>query len=81
MDATFGLLLAFDDESKKFASGFECGRIWALLRENAMAQDFDVHVENAEMMMRMAEATDRAFHAEEMKDGWVTVYFDYAGSA
>jgi len=40
-----------------------------------------VHVENAEMMMRMADATDRAFRAEETTDGWVTVYFDYAESA
>ena len=68
------LLLAFDTDDPAFARGFEAGCLWARLR---LADDNEevealVHSSNAEMLMRMAEATGRRAAAEVLSDTWVS---------
>lgn len=71
------LLLAFDTDDAQFARGFEVGRLWALLR--ATPDDEPVmevaHARNAEMLMRLAEATGRGVSAELHDDVWLTATF------
>jgi hypothetical protein len=66
MSDGYGLLLEFDNQSPKFAYGFECGRIWALLREYPASEIREtMHARNAEMILRMAEATGRIVTTED----------------
>lgn len=70
------LLLSFDRKGRKFADGFECGRIWALLREYPASEVTEtVHARNAEMFIRMAEATERPFSSVAADDDFVEVTF------
>ena len=71
----FGLLLAFDRNDKEFALGFEVGRMWSVLSQTDENYEAEVHAANAEMMMRLAEATERTVESEELGDGWLTVRF------
>jgi hypothetical protein len=70
------MLLPFDTDSVEFVRGFELGRIWALLR---VAPEEPVeelaHVVNAEMLMRLGEATGREVTSEEIGDGWLLASF------
>lgn len=70
------LLLSFDTEDGEFARGFEAGRVWALLRAHPdeKVEEY-VHAANAEMLLRMGEATGRAVRAEDVDDTWVLVTF------
>ena len=53
----------------EFARGFECGRLWALLRAEPDEEVEEyVHAENAEMLLRMAEATERHVQTEDVAD-------------
>ncbi len=71
-----GLLLAFDSPSAEFARGFECGRLWALLRVDAQAEVTEyVHAANLEMLLRLAEATGRTVRAEDVDDTFVLATF------
>ena len=74
----FGLLLAFD---RNFTWGFECGRLWAILSESEEPWEGEVHTANAEMMLRLAEATERTVESEEIGDGWLTVRFSERGDS
>ena len=70
------MLLEFDRHGRKFADGFECGRIWALLREYPDSEVSEiVHARNAEMFIRMAEATQREFSSVDADDQFVEVTF------
>jgi hypothetical protein len=74
-EPNYSLLLEFDNESNDFTLGFECGRIWAILQLREEPFDCEVHAENAEMILRMAEATNRSVQSKELGDGWLTVMF------
>lgn len=78
-DLTIGLLLAFDHDDEEFSRGFELGRVWAILRASDDNFDCEMHAANAEMILRIAEATDRQVRTEELGSGWVTAYFSHAG--
>ena len=74
----YGLLLPFDRDEPMFAFGFEMGRLWTLLRDVVSEHDeyeCHAHVENAEMVLRIAEATGRQVVSEELGDGWLGVTF------
>lgn len=78
MSENHAMLLAFDregDDDEPFALGFECGRIWALCRGDAPEISERVHAENAEMMLRIGEATRRPVRSEEIGDDWIEVHF------
>ena len=75
VDDGHALLLLFDDDDPKFARGFELGRVWAILRATDDNFDCEMHAANAEMILRLAGATDREVRTEEHGEGWVTAYF------
>lgn len=74
-------LLEFTDEGKPFALGFEAGRIWEKLRSTDDPVVETVHVDSAELFMRMAEATERTVRSRGFTDGgdWVEITFGQAG--
>ena len=70
------LLLPFDTSSPEFARGFESGRLWALLCERPEEIVVETaHAANAEMLIRMGEATGRPVCAELLDDVWIEVTF------
>jgi hypothetical protein len=73
------LLLPFDTDSPEFARGFEIGRIWALLRTNPdePVEEY-AHAANAEMLIRLGEATGRRVQSEELDSGWLLVSYEPA---
>lgn len=68
-------LLPFDTDDAEFARGFETGRIWALLRATDDEVVETMHAENAEMIMRLGEATGRYVRAVELDDNWIEATF------
>jgi hypothetical protein len=68
-------VLAFDSDDHKFIRGFEAARIWeAAKRDLTKGFTETVHVENAEMMLRIAEATGREVVSSE-DGGWMHCSF------
>lgn len=76
-----GLMLEFDRNDRQFAMGFECGRIWAILSATDDEFDCEMHAENAEMIVRLAEETERTARSEDLGNGWLTVWFSERGVA
>ena len=74
-DHGHSLLLAFENESPDFSLGFEVGRIWSVLSQTEDNYEAEMHAANAEMILRLAEATERTVRTEELGDGWLTAYF------
>jgi len=71
-DAEYSLLLRFDSDEPEFTRGFEVGQIWERLKHESIF-DGPVHAENAEMVMRIAEAVGCEFSGTHATDGWVHV--------
>ncbi len=73
----YACLVPFDSPEAEFARGFEAGRIWALAR-SAPSEPIEelVHASNAEMMLRIGEATGRVVRARLEDDIWITVEFE-----
>jgi hypothetical protein len=64
-----GLLVAFDSDNSTFAHGFEMGAVWARLRAAPAEQVVaEVHAVNAEMLLRMAEATGREVQTVDLDE-------------
>jgi hypothetical protein len=68
-------LLPFDSDDAEFARGFEAGRLWALLRTSDDEVVECIHASNAEMAMRLAEATERHVVATELGHDWLEATF------
>jgi hypothetical protein len=68
-------LLQFDTDDAEFVRGFEAGRLWALLRATDDEVVECIHASNAEMAMRLAEATDRSVGATELENDWLEATF------
>lgn len=62
-----GLTLKFDSSHPEFRRGFEAGMIWSYAF-NAGGIDCVVRADNTEMVMRICEALDLPWAAEEMSD-------------
>jgi hypothetical protein len=73
--ASYSLQLAFDRDSQDFVLGVEVGAEFERLRSNEGPIEAIMHAENAEMVLRMAEAAWRPVQSEEMGDGWLQVRF------
>lgn len=69
------LALAFDTDDPQFARGVEIGRLWERLRVEVEPVVEMVHVANAEMILRMAEALQRPVVSDEHDVVWMTVSF------
>lgn len=72
-------LLPFDTDDAEFARGFEAGRLWALLRSDEDEIVECIHASNAEMVMRLAEATERSVVATELGHDWLKATFSPVG--
>lgn len=72
---SYGLALAFDTDAPEFARGVEIGRLWERLRVEPGLVDEVVHLANAEMVLRIAEALGREVVSREHDDTWMTVRF------
>jgi hypothetical protein len=71
----FAIALAFDTDSPDFVRGVEIGRLWEELKtDDVVAQG--VRTDNAEMILRIAEATGRRLHCEELNDEWLYATFE-----
>lgn len=68
-------LLAFDTDDGEFARGFEAGRLWALLRTTEDEVVATVHASNAEMILRLSEATGRHVQAVDLDETWIEATF------
>lgn len=68
-------LLRFDTDHAEFGRGFEVGRLWALLRATDDEIVETVHASNAEMILRLGEATGRNVRAVELDDHWIRATF------
>ena len=76
----FQPVLAFDTDDPEFARGVEIGRLWEMLRHHDDAFIQEIHATNAEMVLRMGEATGRTLTAEEMDgDVWMLLKVKAAG--
>jgi hypothetical protein len=71
----YDCLLPFDTDDPAFVRGFEAGRVWARLRATGEPVEEHVHAANAEMVLRMAEATGRDVRSEELGGEWLLVTF------
>ena len=72
-----GLLLPFDCDDPEFVRGFECGHVWTEVRncEDVAVGPYTMHAANAEMAIRIAEATGRLATSEEVGNEWIQVVF------
>jgi len=68
------LVLPFDSDDPEFARGFEAGRLWEQLKDDAPVE-VTIHASNVEMAMRIAEAAGREFRGEDVTAEWVQVHF------
>ena len=68
------LICAFDTDDPEFVRRFEVGVMWQRLQTDDSCE-MTVHASNAEMVMRVAEATGRTFTAEHLDEDWIVVSF------
>jgi hypothetical protein len=73
MSAGHSLVLAFDTDTREFARGVEVGRLWEQLKAAPGPLEQNVKVQNAEMMLRIGEATGRTVESVELGDDWLCV--------
>jgi hypothetical protein len=78
--ADYSLVLAFDTSDAEFCRGFEAGRIWQMLKNEDSVDAELVHGANAEMLLRMSEATRRPIAGAVLDDTWIEVSFDRLGA-
>jgi hypothetical protein len=69
------VLLAFDTDSEEFARGVEVGRIWTHLQIGT-ERTFTAHADNAEMLIRIADALSMTCQSEVLDDEWIEVTYE-----
>lgn len=77
-DEGHGLLLPFDasdEDDAAFCRGFEAGRLWERAKHDPAEFEETVRAWNAEMVIRIGEATGREVRSEELGDEWLEVTF------
>jgi hypothetical protein len=67
--------LDFDRSSQDFVDGFQCGRLWNQLSTGDESYEGTFYVSNAEMLLRIAEATERTLVTEELDGRWLQARF------
>lgn len=79
MSDDYRLLLPFDTDSPEFTRGFEMGRVWTLLQsfdpDEEGSVTFELHAENTEMVLRIAEQLNLGAASKDLGDGWLRVTF------
>ena len=72
----YSLALPFDSDDLEFARGVEVGLLWAEAERLVVPGDSyecTIHANNAEMVMRIAEARGLTFTAEPLGDDWLAI--------
>lgn len=59
-------LFMFDTDRQEFARGFEAGGLFVQLAVNPGPFEAEIDLSNSNMLVRMAEATERAYVAHEL---------------
>lgn len=69
MPENYSLALPFDTDDPEFVRGFEAGRLYEM---TAIGEPFTqtIHASNTEMAMRICEAREVPFRAEQLDDNW-----------
>lgn len=75
-EAGHRLVLPFDTDDPEFRRGVEAGALWAHLEHEPYVAK-TVHVDNAEMVMRIAEVLGLPFSAEPLGEEWLAVAIGY----
>lgn len=70
-------VLAFDTDSAQFARGVEMGRLWEQLKADGPIEQ-EIHAANAEMALRLAEATDRQLVCVDLGSDWLLAQYETA---
>lgn len=73
----WGLVLAFDTDDFEFVRGMEAGIVWGALQKLDATESHEVFVHgyNAEMMVRISEATNRHIETQDTDPDWMSVKF------
>lgn len=71
----FELALRFDSDDHEFVRGVQVGMYWEQLRNGDLPITFVTYSDNAEMMLRMAEARGCDVSSTEGDDEWIEVTF------
>jgi hypothetical protein len=74
-DHAHALVLPFDTAGSDFSRGVEVGRLWEQLKSDEPVLE-QLHASNAEMLLRISEATGRPLRADIIDDTWLLVRFD-----
>lgn len=74
MSGFSALIVEFPNGSRDFVLGFEAGRLWAAFQAGEIPYGQPFHAENAEVVIRMAEASGVSVAAEFTEDdNWMTL--------
>lgn len=68
-------VLSFDNDTLDFTLGVEVGILFRRLQEEPLPIEAVVHVENTEMVMRLAESMGMTVRSDDAGDKWLTVLF------
>lgn len=74
----YACALEFDTAAADFVRGVEVGRLWEILKGTPGEVEEIVHASNAEMILRIAEATGRGVRSQELDATWLLVTFSGA---
>lgn len=72
-------VLEFDSGHDEFQRGFECGQIWACLTDDVEEINAMVTAANAEMVMRMADATGYSFEGRYLTEEEIAYFQLFVG--
>ena len=80
------MVFAFPDGSASFVNGFEAGMIWTEIERGELKIDrgfeegFPIHIENVEVVQRMAAARGYRLETQEAgAEGWIAARLTFTG--
>ena len=78
---TWSPVLLFDSDDQEFARGVEVGKLYEAVRTWPRTEPYEatVHGSNAEMVLRIAEATRRPVKADHIDETWMSVTYGEGG--
>ena len=74
-DYAYECVLPFDSDDPEFSRGVAIGMLWERLKAEPYRFRQQIQAENAEMVLRISEATGRAVRIISDVDDWLDVEF------
>lgn len=71
----YNLVLPFDTDDVEFTRGVQIGVVWLSLTIDPAEVGAVLYASNAEMVLRMAEATGRSVRSVDLDETWIEVTF------